>query len=307
MENRLTVNKPAKLASGMRIGVIAPAGSVDESALAAGAEAIRNEGYDVELAPHVLQRKGYLAGDERQRAADLLCFFKRTDIDAIFCARGGFGSVQMLPYLSVQELRSRPKIFVGYSDITILLNWLMQDCGMVTFHGPMVAMEMARGLSGRSRELFWRLLRGDATDWHMQMAGVIRPGKAEGELMGGCLTMLISTLGTPYEIETRGKLLFLEDVGERPYRIERMLTHLKMAGKLKHLLGLIFGDFTSCEGQGPRDLQQIIHEMFDDAPYPVVTGMPAGHGQEHIALPFGVKMMLDGDSGLLSLTESPVA
>jgi muramoyltetrapeptide carboxypeptidase len=290
----------------MRIGVIAPAGSVEESALAAGAQAIRSEGYEVEFAPNILQRKGYLAGDERQRATDLMRLFMRTDIDAIFCARGGFGSVQMLPYLNVQELRSRPKIFVGYSDITVLLNWLMHDCGMVTFHGPMVAMEFARGLTGRSREFFWTLLRGEATEWTMQMAGVIRSGKAEGELMGGCLSMLISTLGTPYEIETTGKLLFLEDVGERPYRIERMLTQLKMAGKLEHLQGLIFGDFTACEGQGPRDLQQIIHEVFEDAPYPVVTGMAAGHGQEHITLPFGVKMVVDGDSGSLSLTESAV-
>ena len=125
--------------------------------------------------------------------------------------------------------------------------------------------------------------------------------------MGGCLSVLVTTLGTPYEIQTDGKLLFLEDVGERPYRIERMLTHLKMAGKLDHLAGLVFGDFTDCEAEGPRSVVQIIAEMFAQAPYPVLTGMPAGHGSEHITLPFGVKMILDGNRRSLSLVESPVA
>ena len=124
--------------------------------------------------------------------------------------------------------------------------------------------------------------------------------------MGGCLSLLVTTLGTPHEIDTRGKLLFLEDVGEKPYRVERMLTHLKMAGKLDGPAGVLFGDFTDCDGDGPRGIREVVHELFRDAPYPVVMGMRAGHGPENFALPFGVKMRLDGDATSLTMLEAPV-
>jgi muramoyltetrapeptide carboxypeptidase len=300
------VNKPAPLRPGGKIGVVAPAGCIDDESLAAGVEAIRGEGFEVELARGIHDRKGYLAGAAESRVRDLLDFFQRTDIDAIFCARGGFGSIQLLPHLANSEIRPPGKIFVGFSDITVLLNWLLQ-AGMVTFHAPMVAMEMARGLEARSKKHFWATLTGEVRTWQVNLGQVIRPGKAEAAMMGGCLSLVVTTLGTPYEINTAGKLLFLEDVGEKPYRIERMLTHLKMAAKLDHIAGLVFGDFTQCEGEDSRDVRQIIAELFHDAPYPVVMGMAAGHGKENLTLPFGVKMLLDGDAATLTLTESPVA
>ena len=286
---------------------MAPAGCVEQDALLRGVQAIRDRGFEVELSSRILDSKGYLAGDERSRADDLINFFQRSDISAIFCARGGFGSAQLLPHLIQLNFRPAPKIFAGYSDITFLLNWINCRFGMVTFHAPMVAMELARGLSDRTQESLWGLLTGANSEWQIELGEVIRTGKAEGEMMGGCLSVLVTTLGTPYEIQTDGKLLFLEDVGERPYRIERMLTHLKMAGKFDHLAGLVFGDFTNCEAEGSRSVVQIIAEMFAQAPYPVLTGMPAGHGSEHITLPFGVKMILDGNRRSLSLVESPVA
>jgi muramoyltetrapeptide carboxypeptidase len=295
------------LKQGGKIGVVAPAGCVDGESLLAGVEMIRSEGFEVELSPGIHERKGYLAGDGERRATELLSFFYRSDIDAIFCARGGFGSIQLLPYLAKAEGSLPAKIFVGYSDITILLNWLLQSRSMVTFHAPMVAMETGRELSERSRNHFWRTLKGEIKAWTVSLGEIVRPGRAEGEMLGGCLSILVTTLGTPYEIDTTGKLLFLEDVGERPYRIERMLTHLKLAGKFDHLAGLVFGDFTMCEGEGPRDVRQIIAELFHEAPYPVMTGMAAGHGQENLTLPFGVTMALDGNSSTLSLIESPVA
>jgi muramoyltetrapeptide carboxypeptidase len=301
------VCKPPALRAGGRIGVIAPAGCVDADSLARGVNALQADGFKVELSPGVGATKGYLAGDERQRANDLRDFFRRSDIDAIFCARGGFGSIQLIPYLA-NECTSWPaKIFVGYSDITVLLNWLLQARDMVTFHAPMVAMDMAQGLSRVSREHFWATLTGARNHWTMKLGESIRSGKAEAEMIGGCLSVVVTTLGTPYEVQTSGRLLFLEDIGEKPYRIERMLTHLRMAGKLDGLAGLVFGDFTSCEGEGSRDERQIIGEYFDDAPYPVVMGMPAGHGQENFVLPFGVRMALDGNRSTLSLIESPVA
>lgn len=301
----MPVCKPAPLKPGAKIGVVAPAGCVEDEALALGIEAIREEGFVVELSRNVSERKGYLAGNERSRARYLEDFFCRPDIDAIFCARGGFGSIQLLPHLH-PDTWSKAKIFAGYSDITVLLNWLLQVCGMVTFHAPMVAMDLARGLSGRSKDHFWGTLTGKMRGWQVGLGEVIRAGKVEADLMGGCLSLLVTTLGTPYEIDTAGKLLFLEDIGEKPYRIERMLTHLKMAGKLDKLAGLVFGDFTGCAGEGPRDIRQIVAEFLGSAPYPVVMGLAAGHGEENLTVPFGVKMMLDGDAGTLSMLESPL-
>jgi muramoyltetrapeptide carboxypeptidase len=302
----LTVHKPRHLERGALIGVIAPAGNVEPERLQAGIEAIRAEGFEVELAANLFASKGYLAGDAKRRADDLSGFFQRTDIGAIFCARGGFGSVQLLPYLS-SELSKHPKIFVGYSDITVLLNWLRQCCGMVTFHAPMVAMDMARGLNPRSKAHLWQVLTGELREWKLDLGEIIQSGKVEGELIGGCLSLVVTTLGTPYEIDTRGKILFLEDVGEKPYRIERMLTQLKMAGKFDQVAGVLLGDFTQCEDAGPRDVRQIISDLVGDAGYPVVMGMSSGHGPENLALPFGVRMALDGNASTLELLESPVA
>ena len=302
----MAVHKPLPLRTGGRIGVVAPAGCVNDELLLTGVQALQQEGFQVELAPAVHDRKGYLAGDDAKRARDLESFFCRPDLDAIFCARGGFGSIQLIPHLT-ERIRSHPKIFAGYSDVTILLNWLLQSCGMVTFHGPMVAMDFARGLSQRSRDHLWGTLTGKKWMWKIEVGEVIRPGRVEAEMLGGCLSLVVTTLGTPYDIDTTGKILFLEDVGEKPYRVERMLTHLKMAGKLAGLAGLVFGDFTQCDGEGSRNIRAIIGELFHRAPYPVVMGVPAGHGQENLALPFGVTMALDANAGTLSLIESPVA
>lgn len=304
--NPLPVHKPPRLKPGARIGVIAPAGKVDRTAAEAGIAAICAEGFEVELAGNLFQGRGYLAGAAEPRARDLLEFYKRPDIDAIFCARGGFGSIQLLPHLKPAQFKS-PKIFVGYSDITILLNWLRQFCGLLTFHAPMVAMDLARGLSAQAKDHLWSVLRGEMRAWKLTLGEVIKSGRAEGEILGGCLSLLVTTLGTPYEIDTRGKILFLEDVGEKPYRIERMLTQLQMAGKLADVAGVLLGDFTNCEGEGTRGLKEIIDDIFSGARYPVVTGMKAGHGQENLALPFGAAMVLDGKNATLSMLESPVS
>jgi muramoyltetrapeptide carboxypeptidase len=194
--------------------------------LAAGLVAIREQGFELELAPGIHDHKGYLAGPGETRARDLSGFFLRDDIAGILCARGGFGSAQLLPLLD-PEIRRHPKIFCGYSDITILLNWLLQKWGLVTFHAPMVAMDLARGLSDRAKEHFWGILTGDKQKWSVALGEALRSGKCEAPMIGGCLSLLTTTLGTPYEIDTRKKILFLEDVGEKPYRIERMLPSVK--------------------------------------------------------------------------------
>lgn len=302
----LVVHKPVPLRPGGRIAIVAPAGCVREADLLAGVEAIRRQGFEPVWSEDVLARKAYLAGDEGLRARDLLRAFQSDDIDAIFCARGGFGSMQLLPLLAEQK-RATPKIFAGYSDVTTLLNWFYQHRQMVTFHAPMVAMDLAKGIDGRTRDLFWNTLTGAVREWTIDLGRVIRPGVAEAVLMGGCLTLLAASLGTPYEIDTRGKILFLEDVGEKPYRLERLLTQLKLAGKLNGLAGVVLGDFTDCDASGSRDIGAIVEEIFAAAPYPVVMGLAAGHGQENLTLPLGVTMRLDGNRASLALLESPVS
>lgn len=298
--------KPGPLKRGNRIAVAAPAGAVDDEPLKAGVRAIERAGFSVELAENILDRNGYLAGDAASRARTIQTFFEREDIAAIFSARGGFGSVQMLPFLDAERVRRHPKIFVGYSDLSIFLNWLIERCGVVAFHGPMVAMELARGLEGRNADFFWGTLLGEKREWRLELGETVRPGTAEAEMVGGCLSTIVTTLGTPYAIETAGKILLLEDVGEKPYRIERMLTHLKMAGKLAGLAGAVFGSFTHCEGEGDRDVKKIIQDLFRDAPYPVATGLDAGHADKNLLMPFGVKMKLEGKEPALTLLESPV-
>ena len=302
------IRKPSPLKKGDRIGVLAPSGAINDGQLSAGVSALQREGFEVVLAEGISERKGYLAGEKEKRATALEKLFVREDVHAIFCARGGFGSIQLLPLLDPATIRSHPKIFVGYSDVSLLLNWLFQRCGLVTFHGPMVIMDIARGLKGRSRELFWETLCGTSRKWNVSGTAIYPGNKVvRGEMVGGCLSVIVTTLGTPYEIQTKGRILFLEDIGEKTYRIERMLTHLKMAGKLEGVAGVVFGQFTDCElGEG-RGLAEVMEDLFQDATYPVLSGISAGHGEENLLLPFGVKMVLDGKAGSLSLSESPTA
>jgi muramoyltetrapeptide carboxypeptidase len=301
--------RPSPLKRGDKIGILAPSGAVQSIQIEQGVKALEREGYCVELAEGISERNGYLAGAAEQRVKALEQFFVRADIHAILCARGGFGSIQLLPLLDIETVRSHPKIFVGYSDVSVLLNWMSQTCGLVTFHGPMVVMDIAKGLTGRSKNYFWDTLSGKNNEWHVEGLDTLCPGTKEvrGEVVGGCLSVIVTTLGTPYEIQTKGKILFLEDIGEKPYRIERMLTHLKMAGKLDHVTGIVFGQFTDCGSDEERGLKQIVQEVFQDAGYPVLWDFQGGHGQVNLLLPFGVKMALNPMVGSLSSLESPTA
>ena len=176
---------------------------------------------------------------------------------------------------------------------------------MVAFHGPMVAVEFTQGLEKAAGDLFWRALTGGQTDWRIQGSAVICTGKGlvRAPLMGGCLSVIVTTLGTLYEIGTAGSILFLEDIGEKPYRIERMLTQLKMAGKLDDLAGVVTGAFSDCGTGEGKTVDDILWETFGNAGYPVVTGLPCGHSTANWLLPFGVPAALDGQTGTLKFAE----
>jgi muramoyltetrapeptide carboxypeptidase len=298
------VHKPRPLRPGDLIGIVAPAAAVEEPALRAGARVLESAGYRVRFGASVLKQAGYLAGTDRERAADLVAMFRDGEVRAILTARGGYGSGRLLPLLDLQTVREHPKIVVGYSDLTFLLIELVQRAGLVAFHGPMVA-GLDKNLDGAAALL--RMLRGDRSEWSMMASVIVQPGTAEGVVVGGCLSILVATLGTPYAIETAGRLLFIEDVNEKPYRIDRMLTQLRQAGKLDDVVGVIAGEMAGCTA-GPDEavtVRDVVAEAFAGARYPVVFGLATGHGGGATTLPLGIRARLAGER--LLLLESPVA
>jgi muramoyltetrapeptide carboxypeptidase len=301
---RYPMRKPQALRVGDLIGVVAPGAAVDEAAVRAGAAVLERAGYRVRIGASVLKRTGYLAGNESERLADLVDMFSDRDVRAIVAARGGYGSGRLLPVFDPNVASQNPKIFVGYSDLTFLMTQLVQRAELVAFHGPMVA-DLDRNPDGAAALL--GLLSGDRAGWNLSASQIVQPGTAEGVIVGGCLSILVAALGTPYALETAGRLLFLEDVNEKPYRIDRMLTHLRQAGKLDNVAGVIFGEMAGCVS-GPDEkvtVRDVIRDVFASARFPVVSGLSTGHGIGATTLPLGNRARLAGER--LSLLESPVA
>ena len=298
------MHKPAALRAGDLIGVVAPAGATEVAAVHAGVRWLEQAGYRVRIGESVFRREGFLAGADSERAADLEAVFADRDVRAIFAARGGYGSGRLLPLFDVRVAHQQPKIFVGYSDLTFLLNHLVQQAALVTFHGPMV-IGLPEQTEGAVRLL--ALLRGDRVGWNLLAEKIVQPGTAEGIIVGGCLSVVVATLRTRYEIETTDRLLFLEDVNEKPYRIDRMLTQLRQARKLDGVAGVMFGEMPGCVAD-PREVVavgDVIREAFANAPYPVVSGLPTGHGHGAATVPLGIRARLAGER--LTLLESPLA
>jgi muramoyltetrapeptide carboxypeptidase len=304
------IRKPPRIRSGDVVGVIAPSGVVDAERLARGIAVLEGWGLRVEVGRAVLDRHAYLAGEDGARLADLERMIADSRIRAIFCARGGYGSQRLLPALDLGPLRGAPKPFVGYSDTTVLLNAAV-SAGVVAVHGPMVADDVARGLSARSLQQLHAVLTDPGFRWQAEACETVRGGRARGRLVGGCLAVLVAALGTPWAPETDGAVLFLEDVAERPYRLDRLLTQLRQAGKLDRVAGLVFGTMAACppiDGVGPLD---VVRACCADLARPIAFGLPAGHdprpdGCENLALPFGIEVELDADRGRLVALESAV-
>jgi len=296
------MRKPAPLAPGDTIAVIAPGAAVDPLALDAGVVHLENLGLRVVRGRHLLERRGYLAGSEAQRLADLVEAFRDPQIKGIFAARAGYGCGRLLPLLDPEIFRTCPKVFVGHSDLTFLLSYLIDTAGLVTFHGPMVA-----GLSARAAKSVVAMVTGAREPWQQVAAEVVRPGTGEGLLVGGCLSIVTALLGTPWAVPTKGRILFLEDINEKPYRIDRMLTQLRQSGAFEGIAGVAFGEMVGCtagegEAVGVRD---VIRDAFYRAPFPVAFGLPSGHGAGTTTLPIGVRARLAGER--LTLLEAPLS
>ncbi|MFZ0955335.1 MAG: LD-carboxypeptidase [Candidatus Sulfotelmatobacter sp.] len=299
--------KPPALRPGDTIGIVAPASNLRRSELAAGCEALRRAGYEPFYFDSILDRDLYFAGSLERRIRELAEMFARPDVRAILCARGGYGANYLLEALDLDAIRSNPKIFIGYSDITTLLTYFVDAGGLVTFHGPMAAKDWAR--AGGVDVPSWQAALGGAAAWELKLgadSGVsgLVDGAAEGILYGGCLSILVASLGTPYEIKTDGTILFLEDIAAKPYQVDRMLMQLKLAGKLDGVHGIIFGEMMDCVQNANQGytLQEVVTRIVGDLGVPVAYGLRSGHVTAgNITLPFGVRAGLTVRAGLVGL------
>ncbi|MFC1683339.1 LD-carboxypeptidase [Candidatus Zixiibacteriota bacterium] len=313
--------KPPRLKEGSLIGLAAPASRPsDPDSLQRGQRTLQKLGFRVKLGRHLLDSRGYLAGPDAARAEDLNELFADREVEAIFCIRGGYGAARLLPLLDFDLLQDHPKVFLGYSDITALELAILKEIGLVTFYGPMVTSEMAGDFPEVDRDRMLQALTLAQPPRPIEAVAqgentvVVRPGRATGTLVGGCLSVLVSQLGTRYMPDLDGAILFLEDIGEEPYRLDRYLTQLRLSGKLDRVAGLALGEFVDCEPRKERssfpvslNLSEVFQDLLGDLGVPVLAGLGFGHGQRKATLPLGVRASIDTQKGLLEILEPAVS
>jgi muramoyltetrapeptide carboxypeptidase len=286
--------RPAALRPGDTVGVIAPAGPITEESLQLGLAALQHRGYRPFYLPTILARDRYLAGSVQRRLDELHGMFADPDVRGIVCFRGGYGSNYLLPHLDLGLIRNHPKFFCGCSDVTSVLTYLCDKAAVVVFHGPMLQKDAQP--AGVDEESWFAAASG--APYHHQFGAEVQtlvPGSASGMMYGGCLSLLCASLGTPYEIDTWGTILFIEDVAEPAYRIDRMLMQLKLAGKLDEVRGIIFGEMLDC-ARGAKDytLQEVVLRIVGDLGVPVAYGLRSGHvSRRNLTVPLGVAAHLD--------------
>jgi muramoyltetrapeptide carboxypeptidase len=290
------MRKPRALRTGDRIALVAPASPFSRESFDKGVGELQRLGYEPVFDESVFARHRYTAGDPALRAAAFRRAWSDDSIAALMAVRGGYGSVQLLPLLDPREVARTPKAFIGYSDNTSLLDWIRSRCGIVSFHGPMIDGRLAKGEQAYDRDTFMRVLaRTEAPGMitHPQMEP-LRAGEASGIMVGGTLTQLLASLGTPYAFDPpQGHVLFVDEVAERPYRIDRMLTQLRLSGLLSRARAIVFGEMPRCDepGDGGPAIKPVLREVLDDFPGPILFGLPSGHTDGAcMTLPFGVRV-----------------
>jgi muramoyltetrapeptide carboxypeptidase len=300
---RTRLRKPRRLRPGAVIGIAAPASPFDRESFDRGVQVLQAMGFQTVIPEGLWNARGYLAGRDEHRADILQRLFADARIDGVICARGGYGSLRILSLLDYERLAAHPKVFIGFSDVTALLSAIAGRCGFVTFHGPVVTSLAAA--SDHTLAAFQAAIASDAPLILRPPAAVsVRPGRATGVVCGGNLTTLCHLIGTPFQPSFRNRILLLEDRGEAPYRIDRMLTQLKLAGCLEGIRGLVLGSFTDCGSEA--EILEIIHERFAEANIPVLAGMEAGHAEPNLTLPLGAAAILDADHRSLRIESATV-
>lgn len=296
--------RPKPLKKGDTVAIIAPASPADKNLIDSCINSLENLGLNVVVGKSCTSEYGFLSGTDDIRANDINSMFANKSINGIFAIRGGYGCARLLNLIDFNLIKKNPKVFIGYSDITALHIAINQKSKLITYHGPMVSTELIKGLDDYSFNYYNKFLF--CNDNMIELCNpienpikTINPGVAEGKLIGGNLSLICSSLGTKYEINTKNKILFLEEVGEVPYKVDRMLTHLKQSGKLKDANGIILGDFTDCVA--PKDkkslsLDDIFNEIILPLKKPTIYNLACGHCLPTLTLPLGAKIRLDANN-----------
>ncbi len=301
------------LKPGATIAVIAPAFPPDAEKLAQGLRYLKDLGYRIVEGQSLTAKEKYFAGSDALRADELNRFFADPQIDALICARGGWGTLRFLDKLNFEIILKNPKILVGYSDITTLQLAIWQKAQIPSLSGPMVAVEMGSGILPFTEQHFWAQIQNEAASYSFRFdcqkeVEVWREGRAQGRLIGGCLSMVAHQLGTPYMPDVAGSILFLEDVGEEPYKIDRYLAQLRQAGLFDKITALILGQFIDCTDTNPSrasvGIKDVLQDYFAEAPYPVIVNFPYGHGMRKFSMPIGVQAELSTENCTLTV-ENP--
>lgn len=313
----MRIVKPKRLSKGDVIGIISPASSPDDpSRIDAGVRYFEKLGYKVEVGKNVGKTHGYLAGTDEERLSDLHDMFSNKQVKAIICVRGGYGTPRILDKIDYKLIAKNPKIFVGYSDITALHLAFLQKTGLVTFAGPMAAVDFHGEVSKYTEEMFWALLTSNKKFGRVEMPNdekifQLTKGMARGRIVGGNLALLASLVGTPYMPPVKDKILYMEEVGEVPYRIDRMLNQLKLSNVLKEAAGIILGSFSDCNETDPLKhtltLGEVITDYFGGMKVPIIYNFKHGHIKDNITMPHGVMTKLNASRGFVEITESAVS
>jgi muramoyltetrapeptide carboxypeptidase len=290
--------KARRLKHGDTIGIICPASPEDSTVIKQHIENLKKLGFKIKEGRHLYDKHGYLAGTDENRAADIIDMFIDNEVNAVMCYRGGYGTMRLLPLIDFDILKRHPKIFIGYSDITTLLNHMAEKCSLITFHGPMAGSDFGDSCT---LESFLHALTGGNKPYRIKnplqfQETYYGDSVTEGILAGGNLSLICSTLGTPYEIKTKDKILFIEEVGETPYRIDRMLTQLLLAGSLQRCKGFILGQFTDCSTENQDrslSLQEVLADRLLSLNKPTIVNFMSGHDYPKLTLPIGAKVRID--------------
>ncbi len=305
--------KPPAIPSGARIAIVAPASSAKPERITRGVEALRALGYEPVLSEHACGKlPPFFSATPEERLADLHRAFADPAIAAIICTRGGYGSNYLLDDLNLDLIRTHPKPFFGYSDMTTMQTWLLDQLGLVAFHGPMAAADFYLE-DGVDLASFQAAISGGLVEaGPAQGLRILRPGRARGILYGGCLSILTAALGTPYAPSTEGRLVFIEDVAAKPYQIDRMLRHMILAGKFEGVRGFIFGEMLDCVSPGadPGLVEEVILRVLDPFNVPIAIGLRSGHvSRGCVTLPMGLEaeLILDNDQPRLQTLEPAVS
>ncbi|WP_197526568.1 S66 peptidase family protein [Botrimarina colliarenosi] len=312
--------KPAALKPGDTIMLVAPSGELVSKRIELAVERLEEMGFKVVFQEDLYSVRGYLGGTDERRAAELMRAFTDPDVDAVFPGTGGYGTMRMLDLLDFDKIRANPKVLIGFSDITGLHSALAVKCNLATFHSPnpQWGLGSQSNLPEFSAKYFWRCLLAsenrDATQFTYEPPmwsplGRYASGVAEGPLCGGNLSLIASLTGSQYQIDTDGRVLFLEDVNEAPYRIDRMLRQLQLSGQLDKPAAVVLGQFSKCDHDGDGSslsLVEVFLDYFEKTPYPVVCNFPAGHVTYNATLPMGVPVRIDADKREVTVLENPV-